>query len=96
MMDNIIQGMDVPTRTAWAIRQLYIALGNFMTSAALLGIDTCPMEGINPLKYDDILGLDKLGLNTVVVATAGYRAAADKYAAQKKVRFPKDEILVQV
>jgi nitroreductase len=32
----------------WATRQVYIALGNFLTSAALLGIDTCPMEGIVP------------------------------------------------
>ncbi len=28
------------------------ALGNFMTSAALLGVDTCPMEGIEPVNYD--------------------------------------------
>jgi nitroreductase len=36
----------------WSTRQAYIALGNFMTSAALLGVDTCPMEGIEPVNYD--------------------------------------------
>ncbi|GEQ01132.1 putative NAD(P)H nitroreductase [Staphylococcus arlettae] len=28
----------------WASKQTYIALGNMMTSAALLGIDSCPIE----------------------------------------------------
>ncbi|MDD5262485.1 MAG: NAD(P)H-dependent oxidoreductase [Methylacidiphilales bacterium] len=78
----------------WATRQVYIALGNFMTSAALLGIDTCPMEGLEPAKYDEILGLNALGLKTVVACCAGYRSAQDKYAATPKVRFhPKDVIL---
>jgi nitroreductase len=80
----------------WAARQVYIALGNFLTSAALLGIDVCPMEGIDRARYDTLLGLDKQGLNTVVVAAAGYRAASDKYAALKKVRFPKEDVLLKV
>jgi nitroreductase len=96
MTGSIIKGMDAPARNVWAIRQVYLALGNFLTSAALLGIDACPMEGIEPSKYDDLLGLDKLGLNTVVVATAGHRAAADKHAAHKKVRFHKDEVLLRI
>jgi nitroreductase len=80
----------------WAARQAYIALGNFLTSAALLGIDVCPMEGIDRARYDALLGLDEQGLNTVVVAAAGYRAATDKYAALKKVRFPKEAVLLKV
>ncbi len=35
---------------------VYIALGQFMTTAALLGVDTCPMEGIDPAKFDEVLG----------------------------------------
>src|SRR5258708_3176408 len=96
MVGIVIKGMDTAARTAWAARQSYIALGNFLNSAALLGIDACPMEGIEPLKYDAILDLDQQGLSTVVVATAGYRAASDDYAALKKVRFPKEEVLVTV
>lgn len=80
----------------WATRQAYIALGNFMTSAALLGIDTCPMEGIVPSQYDEILGLEKDGYQTVVVAAAGYRAAGDKYATLPKVRFANEEVIVRV
>lgn len=96
LTQSIIQRMDQAARTSWATRQVYIALGNFLTSAALLGIDACPMEGIEPAKYDEVLGLEKQGLSTVVVAAAGYRAAGDKFASFKKVRFPKEEIVIAV
>ena len=81
---------------AWASLQVYIALGNFMTCAAAMGIDTCPMEGIVPAQYDEILGLGKLGLTTVVVGVAGYRAAADKSASAKKVRFEREDVFVRL
>ena len=80
----------------WAALQCYIALGNFMTSAALLGIDTCPMEGIVPEKYDALLGLPAKGYATVVVGCAGYRAADDKYASIPKVRFTRDELIERI
>lgn len=80
----------------WATNQVYIALGNFMTAAAMLGIDTCPMEGIEPAKYDEILGLPKDGYATAVVATAGYRSADDKYAALAKVRFAAEDVIRHV
>jgi len=86
-------GFDV---RAWATFQAYIALGNFMTSAAVMGIDTCPMEGIEPARYDEILGLDKTGFATVVACAAGYRADGDKYAALKKVRFPKEQVITRI
>jgi nitroreductase len=94
MIGSLIKGLDAAARNNWAANQVYIALGNFLTSAALLGIDACPMEGIEPAKYDEILGLDNQGLSTVVVATAGYRAATDEYAALKKVRFPREEVVL--
>ncbi len=78
---------------AWAARQVYIALGTFLTSAAMLGVDACPMEGFVPGTFDEILGLDKKGYATVVVATAGYRSADDKYAGAPKVRYEKSAVL---
>ena len=96
MVGSLVKGMDHDARIAWAECQVYIALGNFLTSAALLAIDACPMEGFEPAKYDVILGLDKLGLSTVVAATAGYRTAGDKYATLKKVRFPKDQVILHI
>jgi nitroreductase len=77
----------------WAKRQVYVALGQLMTSAALLGIDTCPMEGFAPAKYDEILGLTELGYASVVLCPLGYRAADDKYAVLPKVRFPQEEMV---
>lgn len=80
----------------WAAKQTYIALGQLMTSAALLGIDTCPMEGLDPKAYDDILGLEKQGYATAVVATLGYRKDSDKYATLKKVRPAKQDVILTV
>ncbi len=77
----------------WAARQVYIALGNFLTSAALLGVDACPMEGLDRAKFDEILGLDKKGYATSVIATAGYRAGDDKYSEAPKVRYPKSQMI---
>jgi len=77
----------------WASRQVYIALGQFMATAAFLNIDTCPMEGFVPAKYDEILGLSELGYHSVLVCPAGYRAEDDKYASQPKVRYPQEEVI---
>jgi nitroreductase len=77
----------------WSTKQVYIALGQFMTCAAMLGVDTCPMEGFVPNKYDEILGLTQRGYHAVVLCPAGYRAADDKYATLAKVRFPIEEVV---
>jgi nitroreductase len=77
----------------WAKMQAYIALGQFMAFAALLGIDTCPMEGFVPEKYDEILGLEAQGLTTAVLCPAGYRHADDRYASLPKVRFKSGDVI---
>lgn len=79
--------------TEWAAKQAYIALGQFMLAAAMLGIDTCPMEGFLPAKYDELLGLEFHGLTTAVLCPAGYRSPTDKYAGQIKVRFAADDVI---
>lgn len=86
-------GFDI---NEWAAKQVYIALGNFMTAAAVMGIDTCPMEGIEPAKYDALLGIAEKGYATVVACVAGYRAADDKYATTPKVRFATSDVIVEV
>ena len=78
----------------WAARQMYIALGNLLTSAALLGVDTCPIEGFVPAEYDKILNLPAQGYAAVVCCALGYRSAEDKYATAPKVRFPISELIV--
>jgi nitroreductase len=81
---------------AWSARQVYIALGNFLTSAALLGVDACPMEGFDPSRYDEILGLPAQGYLSTVAAAAGYRAPHDAYAQLPKVRFPTGSVVAHL
>lgn len=83
-------------RTVWNSKQIYIALGQLLTSAAVLGIDACPMEGIDPAAYDRILGLEGSEFTTRVICPLGYRAADDKYATQPKTRFPKEQVVSHV
>jgi len=80
----------------WAAKQGYIALGQLMAAAAMLGIDTCPMEGFLAPKYDELLGLTAEGLTAVLVCPLGYRMADDPYAPRKKVRFAASEIVRHV
>lgn len=77
----------------WAARQVYIALGQFMTAAAVLGVDTCPMEGLDPRAYDRVLGLEGTGYATVCACPAGYRAADDRSASHPKVRYPLADVI---
>ncbi len=80
----------------WSSRQVYIALGTLLTAAAVEGIDVCPMEGFDPKKFDEILGLEKMGLESRVLATVGFRAVGDATANYKKVRFDKKDVIVEV
>ena len=78
---------------AWAARQTYIALGVFLATAAMIGVDACPMEGFEPAKFDEILGLPAKGVKSLALAAAGYRAADDMSAGLAKVRFPVDVVV---
>lgn len=96
MIRDLVDGPRSHHIHEWAVRQAYIALGSFMTSAALLGIDACPMEGFMVDKYDDLLGLEPQGLTTGVVCPAGYRAENDRYASLPKVRFLKEDVVLRI
>ena len=93
MVGDLVQGPRHAIIKEWAARQTYIAMGTLLTSAALLGIDACPFEGIEPAKYDEILGLQGSGYATVAACPLGYRAADDKYASTPKVRFEPEEVV---
>lgn len=94
MIGDLVNGPRSKVISEWAARQTYIALGNFMTAAAVIGVDTCPLEGIDPVKYDEILGLTGTGWKVVVACPAGYRSSDDKYSTAKKVRFSASEVIV--
>jgi len=86
MMDQKMDGMNEEENLMWATKQAYIALGNLLTAAAVMEIDTCPIEGFVPQQYTEILGLDKMGLEPLVLAAIGFRSEEDKYQAVPKVR----------
>jgi nitroreductase len=94
-MGNLDKARAAGTLDSWQEHQVYIALGQFMAGAALLGVDTCPMEGIDPEKYDEILELSGTGYATVVACAAGYRLPDDKYASLPKVRFKPEDVVVR-
>jgi nitroreductase len=96
MIVGFAERMSQEERHAWNTRQVYIALGQLMAAAAVLGIDTCPMEGISTSAYDRILGLEDSGYATVVACALGYRSEADKYATTPKARFDHGHVIQHV
>lgn len=61
----------------WASKQTYIALGNMMTGAAMIGIDSCPIEGFAYKEVNQILAdaglFDLAEWGVSVICTFGYR-----------------------
>jgi len=80
-----------------AARQAYIALGFALAAAAELEVDSTPMEGFDPVKVDEILGLADRGLRSVLLLPLGYRQEeADWLAPLKKVRKPQERLFTRI
>jgi len=73
-----------------------LALGNLLTVCASLKIDSCPMEGFLPEKYDEILNLSDKNLQSVLLLPVGKRADDDYMATQKKVRKSLSETVIEL
>ncbi len=93
MVGDLVKGGRSKVIEEWATNQVYIALGNLMTTCALLSVDACPMEGIVPSKYDEVLKLSGSGFKTKVVCPIGYRSSDDTYQNLKKVRFDQSRLV---
>jgi len=85
-MKSKIVPLPADKKAIWTSKQTYLALANLMNAAAEMKIDVTPMEGFEPEKYNEILGLNALGLNASLVATVGYRHEEDANQYAKKVR----------
>ncbi len=96
MLKNIVEGMDKEYVRTWNQRQSYIAMGFLLETAALLEIDSVPMEGIDPKAYDEILGLNQSAYATVSAVALGYRSSSDQYQFAKKVRFEKEKVIRRI
>lgn len=91
MKKTIASFPDEATKN-WTAKQTYIALANAMTACAELKLDSCPMEGFDAGKYNEILGLDSKGLSAALVLPIGYRSEEDQTQHGKKVRKPLTEL----
>jgi nitroreductase len=96
MLKDLLNANRLATIDTWAKHQTYIAMGFVLQAAAVLNVDTCPMEGIDAEQYDQILGLAGTGYKTLVTIAFGYRARDDRYQDIKKVRFLKSDVIQDV
>ncbi|WP_373029315.1 NAD(P)H-dependent oxidoreductase [Sulfurovum sp.] len=74
---------------AWTSKQSYIALGNMMTAAAFIGIDSCPIEGFEKENVEEVLGLDTSKYQVAVIVPFGYRI--NEQSSQLRLSF--DEVV---
>ena len=96
MMKGSFAGKTNEELRSWAAHQAYLALGVFLTSCAMSGIDACPMEGFDSIKLDEVLGLSALNLESKAMIAVGYRRESDSHALDKKIRFPKEEVFIEI
>jgi nitroreductase len=95
-MKGYISSLTEEQKNNWTARQAYIAMSGLINAAAVLRIDTTPMEGFNAAGVNNILKLEEKGLNAAVIATVGYRAADDTSQTLKKVRKPENELFITI
>jgi len=91
-----MKGMTIEQQQQWSMNQAFIVLGNLMTVCAMEHIDSCPMEGFVPSKYDEILNLKEKSLKSALLLPVGYRAEDDMFAGFKKVRKQIDETIIEL
>lgn len=96
MINNGLSFLTHEQKISWAQRQAYIGLGFALTAAAVEEIDSTPMEGFVPESVDTVLGLQELGLKSVVVLPLGYRDTEnDSLSTLKKVRWDNDKFFIR-
>jgi len=73
----------------WSAKQTYIAATNMMSAAATLGIDSCPIEGFEKEKVEEILSLDTKAFQVSLILPFGYRINPQP----SQIRVPFDEVV---
>lgn len=96
MIIGSFSGRSVEDLRGWASRQLYLAAGNLITTCAILEVDACPMEGFDRVKLDELLDLHTSNLESKMIVAIGYRSDEDIDANKKKIRFPKEEVFIEL
>lgn len=96
MMKGSLLNLSDDNKNAWTAKQAYIVLGNLLTVAATMEIDTCPMEGFDHQQYDEILGLTEKNLTSAIVLAVGYRSDEDETQHYPKVRYSKEKLITHI
>ncbi len=95
MMVGSVKSRSPEELKEWLGRQVYIPLGVALTVAAHNQIDASPMEGFDVTKFNEILGLDKLGLTARTIFAVGFRSPEDAEQFAKKSRFSEEEVFIE-
>jgi len=94
---SMYPGQDPEVSFEHASKQTYIALMAAMTQAVFEGVDSTPMEGFDPAKCDEILGLREKGLRSTILLPIGYRDEEKDWLVNlKKVRKPMEDLVTVV
>ncbi|WP_170400890.1 NAD(P)H-dependent oxidoreductase [Ruegeria arenilitoris] len=93
MLTQSAAGRPAADQDVWNARQVYVALGCALTTAAMLKVDACPMEGVNPEKFDQTLGLAGSDFTTTAAIAFGYRDKSDPFASYSRARRAASEVI---
>ena len=97
MVMGQIDGMaDEAAVYKFGSEQCMIALGILVTSLAISGIDACPMGGFSREEFDKILELSEKKLKSVALCAVGFKDVNDTASLNKKVRFPLEELIINI
>lgn len=92
MMKGWLGNTPKERQLIWAQKQCYILLGNLLSACAQAEIDSCPMEGFLPEKYDELLGLNGTNYTSTVILPVGFRSDDDDSKDRPKVRKSSEEL----
>ncbi|ROS04550.1 nitroreductase/dihydropteridine reductase [Sinobacterium caligoides] len=95
MMQGFVSSKSAADLQTWIDCQLYLALGQLLTTAAMIGVDATPMEGFDPEAVGELFNLKEQGLKATAIVLLGYRSDDDFNTLDKacKVRFPYDQVV---
>ncbi|MBT2160616.1 oxygen-insensitive NAD(P)H nitroreductase [Zobellia barbeyronii] len=91
-----IHRYDLKDLPHWMEKQVYLNMGALLLGAAAIGIDACPMEGVDVKALDEEFDLREKGYTTLAVVSLGYRKDSDFNAKLPKSRFPEETIITKL
>lgn len=87
---------DSASLHAWINEQIYIALGQLLFCAKMMGIDATPIGGFDKAVLDKEFNLSSQGMRSVVVASLGYASDEDFNKNLPKARLSANEVFVNL